>query len=218
MEVNMKGIVLKVKSPQRISRRKLDVTYFFKRYGLFSIFLFTILVGFALGIYAGAKLGSDFRMSFDFLFPINFDAISQLDFLSLFSVEFAPVFLFFAAMFLLGFCPWSMVLLPFINMFKGFGTGLILSELCLRAGIKGFGFFILAVIPGFFLVSAAMSLLGEQSFRLSVDIFRVIIRKKDRTLNIQDYVTKSGTYFVVAFVSALLDTVMFFALYIRFGI
>jgi hypothetical protein len=218
MEVNMKGIVLKVKSPQNFHRRKRDVAYFFKRYGLFSMFLLSILVGLILGIYFGGNAQSEFRQGFDFLFPTNFSSRGKLDFLELFCAELTPVFLFFMAIFLLGFCPWGHIVLPLITMFRGFGAGLTLCELCLSSGMKGFGFFMLAIIPGFFLFSCAVSLLGEQSFRISTETFRVIIRKKDGVLNIQDYFARSGTYFAIAFVSALLDTVMFSALFIRFGI
>ena len=35
----MKGIVLKVKSPKNFHSRKTDISYFFKRYGIFTMFL-----------------------------------------------------------------------------------------------------------------------------------------------------------------------------------
>ncbi|MGN1126068.1 MAG: hypothetical protein ACI4RI_01375, partial [Ruminococcus sp.] len=100
----MKGIVLKVKSPKNFYSRRKDIAYFFKRYGLFTMFLLSILIGFAVGIYAGTHNGEDFRKSFDFLFPTDFDGRKQLDFIGLFSSNFAPMFLFFITVFFLAFC------------------------------------------------------------------------------------------------------------------
>lgn len=214
----MKGIVLKVKSPKSFHRRKNDISYFFKRYGLFSMFLLTILIGMVLGIYFGVRMNSGTRLSFDFLFQTDFQGRGQQDFISLFCTQFSPLFLFFVAVFLLGFCPWGNVLLPVLTIFKGFGAGLTLSQLCCEYGMKGFGFFMLAVIPGFFLFSSAIAFLGEQSFRLSADVFGLVIRKRDKVLALRDYAVKSAVYLVVAFAAALMDTVMFTALYTRFGI
>lgn len=217
-EVNMKGIVLRVKSPKNFRTKKHEMAYFFKRYGLFTMFLASILIGLILGIYAGTKTDSEFRMSFDFLFPTDFASRGRQDFITFFCSSFSPAFMFFTAVFLLGFCPWGNCAIPFVTAFKGFGAGLTLAQLCYADGLKGFGFFMLAIIPGFFLFSSAISLLSEQAFRSSTDVFGVIIRKKDKVLDIREYASKAGTYLVVAFVSSMLDTVLFIALYARFGI
>ena len=218
MEVNMKGIVLRVKSPKNFHSRKMDVAYFFKRYGLFTMFLFTILLGMVTGIYVGGKTTTGFKNSFDFLFMTDFSFRCDLDFLELFSSCFSSAFIFAFAVILLGFCPWSNIVLPLITLFKGFGAGLTLTQLCNFGGIKGFFFFLIGVIPGFFMMSAVLSMQGEQSFRLSADIFKVIIRKKDVPLNIREYLLRSGVYLFFAMISSLLDTVLFIALFNGFDI
>ena len=117
----MKGIVLKIKSPKNYHNRKNNITYFVKRYGIFAMFLVSILVGFILGIYCGVNTGLEFKESFDFLFPTDFTDRASLDYLGVFSCNFAPIFIFFVAIFLLGFCPWGNGLTPVVTMFKGFG-------------------------------------------------------------------------------------------------
>ena len=214
----MKGIVLRIKSPKKFHGRRGDIVYFFKRYGFFTTFLFAILVGMILGIYVGTNTDSDFKKAFDFLFITDFNSRSSFDFLRLFNSFFSPSFLFFISIFLLGFCPWGNALIPVIISFKGFGAGLTLTQLCFTFGIKGLGFFILGIVPGFFIFSAVISAIGEHSFRLSAKVFRVIIRKQDIVLNIKEYVTRSGAFILIVLLSAFIDTILFSALYIHFGI
>lgn len=214
----MKGIVLKVKSPKNFHSRKTDFVYFMKRYGLFTMFLFTILLGMLAGIYVGKGTTTGFKNSFDFLFMTDYNSRCSLEFLELFCSSFSSAFIFSFAVFLLGFCPWGNGILPLITLFKGFGAGLTLTQLCMFGGIKGFFFFLVTVIPGFFLMSAVLSMEGELSFRLSADIFKVVIRKKEVTLNIREYLTKSSIYLFLAMVSSLIDTLLFLALYQSFDI
>ena len=99
----MKGIVLKIKSPKNFHNRKNNITYFIKRYGIFAMFLISILVGFILGIYFGVNTDLEFKKSFDFLFPTDFTSRASLDYFGVFSCKFAPIFIFFVAIFLLDF-------------------------------------------------------------------------------------------------------------------
>ena len=214
----MKGIVLKVKSPGKLHVKKSEMSYFFKRYGIFTMFLISILIGMITGIYAGAKTNENFRLSFDFLFITDFKERIQQDFITFFCSSFSPAFLFFIVIFLLGFCPWGNVVIPFVTAFRGFGAGLTLTQLCGQYGIKGFLFFVLTIIPGFFLFSASIAMLSEQAFYSSVDVFRLLIRKKEKTYEVSEYTSRAGTYLILTFAASLTDTVLFTALYSRFGI
>ncbi len=214
----MKGIVLKVKSPKNFHSRKTDISYFFKRYGIFTMFLFTMLLGMILGIYIGGQTSVSFKNSFDFLFMTDYNSRCGQEFLELFSSCFSPAFLFSVSMILLGFCPWSNIVLPLITLFKGFGAGLSLTQLCAIGGIKGFFFFIVAIIPGFFIMSTVLSVQGEKSFRLSANVFKVIIRKKDITLNLREYFVSSSICLFFSMISSLLDTLLFLALFSSFNI
>ena len=80
----MKGIVLKIKSPKNFHNRKNNITYFIKRYGIFAMFLISILVGFILGIYFGVNTDLEFKKSFDFLFPSDFTSRARFDYLVVF--------------------------------------------------------------------------------------------------------------------------------------
>lgn len=212
----MKGIVLKINSPKNFHNRKNNVAYFFKRYGIFTMFLVSILIGFTLGIYFGAKTNLNFKESFDFLFATDFSYRGSLDYLGVFSSNFAPIFIFFVTIFLLGFCPWGNVFTPVVTMFKGFGMGLSLTVLCGLSGIKGFGFFLLAMMPGFFISSASLALQGEKTFHISADIFKVIIKKENLSLGIREFVEDSATCLFVAMVGSVVDSVLFLLLYSHF--
>lgn len=214
----MKGIVLKIKSPKNFHSRKTNITYFFKRYGMFCMFLFTILVGMAIGIYVGVHTDIAFKENFDFLFPTDFAVRKNQDFVGQFSCNFAPMFLFFISVFLIGFCPWGNIVTPLITAFKGFGMGLTLTALCSLAGMRGFGFFMLGILPGFFLISASLSLQGEISFKLSTNVFRVVVKRQDIPLELKIFVAKSGTYIFLALISAFLDTILFMVFYSAFNI
>ncbi len=214
----MKGIVLRVKSPKQFDLKKNEISYFIKRYGIFTMFLISILIGMISGIYAGAKTNENFRLSFDFLFITNFRERTQQDLITFFCSSFSPAFMFFIVIFLLGFCPWGNVIIPFVTAFRGFGTGLTLVELCSQYGVRGFIFFILTVIPGFFLFSASIAMLSEQAFYSSVDVFDLLIRKKEKIFDVKEYSSKAGTYLLLTFLSSLTDTVLFIALFSRFSI
>ena len=210
----MKGIVLKIKSPKNFHNRKNNITYFIKRYGIFAMFLISILVGFILGIYFGVNTDLEFKKSFDFLFPTDFTSRASLDYLGVFSCNFAPIFIFFVAIFLLG--PWGNGLTPLVTMFKGFGMGLSLTTLCSISGLKGFGFFLLAMIPGFFVSSASLALQGEKTFHLSANVFKVIIKKENISLELREFVEDSATCLFIAMVGSVVDSVLFLLLYFHF--
>ena len=206
----MKGIVLKIKSPKNFHNRKNNITYFIKRYGIFAMFLISILVGF------GVNTDLEFKKSFDFLFPTDFTSRASLDYLGVFSCNFAPIFIFFVAIFLLGFCPWGNGLTPLVTMFKGFGMGLSLTTSCSISGLKGFGFFLLAMIPGFFVSSASLALQGEKTFHLSANVFKVIIKKENISLELREFVEDSATCLFIAMVGSVVDSVLFLLLYFHF--
>lgn len=212
----MKGIVLKIKSPKNFHNRKNNIAYFFKRYGIFTMFLVSILIGLVLGIYVGVNTSLDFKKSFDFLFPTNFSVRSSFDYLGVFSSNFAPIFIFFVAIFLLGFCPWGNGFTPLVTMFKGFGMGLSLTVLCSAGGLKGFGFFLIAMIPGFFISSASLALQGEKTFHLSANIFKVIIKKENISLELREFVEESATCLFIAMVGSVVDSVLFLLLHFHF--
>jgi len=180
------------------------------------MFLISILVGFILGIYFGVNTDLEFKKSFDFLFPTDFTSRASLDYLGVFSCNFAPIFIFFVAIFLLGFCPWGNGLTPLVTMFKGFGMGLSLTTLCSISGLKGFGFFLLAMIPGFFVSSASLALQGEKTFHLSANVFKVIIKKENISLELREFVEDSATCLFIAMVGSVVDSVLFLLLYFHF--
>lgn len=94
MEVYMKGIVLKIKSPKNFHNRKNNITYFIKRYGIFAMFLISILVGFILGIYFGVNTDLEFKSPLTFYFQLILQ-VEQVLIIWVCLVVILPLYLYF---------------------------------------------------------------------------------------------------------------------------
>ena len=88
-------------------------------------------------------------------------------------------------------------------------VAVVLNGLC-------FGFFLLAMIPGFFVSSASLALQGEKTFHLSANVFKVIIKKENISLELREFVEDSATCLFIAMVGSVVDSVLFLLLYFHF--
>ncbi len=197
------------------NRRKLtisDLRAFLKRYGIRVAFIILFLFGLAAGsVYAG---GCDEEMltSLDFLFTTNLDARLAQNAVGIFCACFASDFIFLFMVFLTGLAPWGIPFMPFIMMFKGFGTGLTAGYLFITYSLKGAGFYLLVLLPGTFLFCLALVLYLSSAFAFSKRMFFYIISRtlpqNPLRVGMLDFCSRSISVLIMTFFSALIDAVL----------
>ncbi len=178
----MKGVVFSFKKSEfsRRSIRKIsisDIRYFFKRYGLQVMFVALLLCGLVAGSIYAQNADSTMLDSLDFLFTTNLDARLEQNFVGTFCACFASDFIFLITIYLLGLASWGIPFMPFVILFKGFGTGLTAGFLFMSESFKGIGFYLLVLLPGTFLFCVSLVLFASKAFIFSKRMFFVTIEK-----------------------------------------
>lgn len=217
----MKSIVFSFKNRRQGSGRRdirgrgvtaSDIRYFFRRYGVRTIFVVLFLIGLAAGsVYAG-NADSQMLDSLDFLFSTNLDSRLAQSTVGIFCACFASDFLFLSAVFLLGLAPWGIPFMSLVMMFKGFGTGLTAGYLFITYSLKGAGFYLLVLLPGTFTFCLALVLLLSYAFKFSKQIFlNTVSRSVSQTpmrRGLIEFCSHSVSALIMTFFSALLDAVL----------
>ncbi len=172
----MKSLVFSFKKTE-LGRRGIrritlsDFHYFFKRYGIRVMFTAALLIGLAGGSVYAQNSGETLLNSLDFLFTTNLDARLAQNAAGTFCACFASDFIFLFSVFLLGLTPWGVFVMPFVVLFKGFGTGLTAGYLFAVQQLGGVGFYLLVLLPGTFLFCIALVMFSSNSFMFSKDMF-----------------------------------------------
>lgn len=213
----MKSMVFSFKSS--VSRRGVrknislaDIKYFLRRYGIHTAFLIILLVGlFAGAVYAG-NAETELLNSLDFLFTTNLDVRLTQNAIGTFCACFASDFIFLSSVFLLGLAPWGIPVIPFLVLFKGFGTGLTAGWLIFAYSLKGAGFYLLVLLPGTFLFCIALITLSVFAFGFSKKIFLNIAAKSNRDGYLHReaviYCSRSMTALIMTFFAAIIDAAL----------
>ena len=152
----MRGVVLDIKRRAGKSRFVYNARYFLRRWGLASGFVLLVAAGLAAGCRLSAQLGDDTLGRLDFLFVTNLPERLGGGFAGVFAASFASDFLFISAAFLMGLCPWGAPALIALAFFKGFGVGVSAGYLILMYGFGGMWFYLLVLLPGMLVFTAAL--------------------------------------------------------------
>lgn len=214
----MKSIIFSLK---KSSRRKpifvfpatvSDFKYFLKKYGVHTFFVVMLLTGLAFGAVYSSAAQQGFLDSIDFLFLTNLEARLSQNTIDTFCACFASDFLFLLIIFLLGLAPWGIPFLPFVVMFRGFGTGLTAGYLSAVHSVQGGFFYLSVILPGTFLFCMSLVNLSSNSFYISKQMLLHTISKKETQnglrKHISQYVLACISSLITAFLSAVLDTVL----------
>ncbi|MCD8026119.1 MAG: hypothetical protein LUF33_04095 [Clostridiales bacterium] len=214
----MKGVVFslkRLKSKNRKNRKRLtfsDIAYFIKRYWLMLICITLLLTGLAAGSVYAQNAGQAFLNSLDFLFTTNFDVRLTQSIIGTFCACFASDFIFLFAVFLLGLAPWGLTVLPFVLLFKGFGTGLTAGYLFTEHALKGIGFYLLILLPGTFLFCVALVLFSTAAFGFSKQMLLAALSRDMPKLPLRprftSYSSQAMSALIMTFLSAVLDSIL----------
>lgn len=188
-----------------------DVRCYIKRNAVLILFVTSFLCGIVFGSFYAKSSDNQLLDSLDFLFTTNLDARLAQNAVNTFCACFASDFVFLAAVFLLGITPWGIPILPFVSLFKGFGTGITATYLIVSYSLKGAGFYLLVILPGTFLFCLALVGLSVFSFDISKRMFIGTIGHSDTVLlksALIDFCFRSITALIMTFFSSLLDTVL----------
>lgn len=214
----MKGMILSLKKPNYDGIKGIknfNFKEYFKQYGLLFFFILTVFGGIIWGSVVAKNADDNLVLSLDFLFTTNLSARLAQSAFETFCACFVSNFLFMLAMFLFGFAPWGVAVIPFVTMFKGFGVGLCAGYLYSSYGLKGIGFYMLILLLGIFVFCIALMVQGQNSFKLSLRIFKTIILEKEPLLymkeTIKNYLLYSGYMLIMATLAAIIDTVLWCA-------
>lgn len=213
----MKSLVFsfkKAKSGRRGLRRITlsDLQYFFRRYGLRVMFTSVLLVGLVAGSICAQNSGENLLKSLDFLFTTNLDARLAQNAAGTFCACFASDFIFLFSVFLLGLTPWGVFVMPFVVLFKGFGTGLTAGYLFAIQQLGGVGFYLLVLLPGTFLFCIALVMFSTNSFVFSKDMFVYTFGKyppkQSMRMRAASFCSHLMASLIMTFCASLLDTAL----------
>lgn len=213
----MKSLVFsfkKAKSGRRGIRRITlsDLQYFFRRYGLRVMFTSVLLVGLVAGSICAQNSGENLLKSLDFLFTTNLDARLAQNAAGTFCACFASGFIFLFSVFLLGLTPWGVFVMPFVVLFKGFGTGLTAGYLFAIQQLGGVGFYLLVLLPGTFLFCIALVMFSTNSFVFSKDMFVYTFGKyppkQSMRMRAASFCSHLMASLIMTFCASLLDTAL----------
>lgn len=189
-----------------------DLRYFFKRYGVTTFFVILLLIGLAFGAVYARNAREEFLNSLDFLFTTNLDARLSQNFAGTFCACFASDFIFLVSLYLLGLAPWGIVFMPFLLLFKGFGTGLTAGYLFIANSLSGVGFYLLILLPGTFLFCISLVLFATSAFYFSKRMFFNTISKEAPKSSLkQGVITYSSRFMsslIMTFLASVIDTAL----------
>lgn len=207
----MKGVILSLPvRNRRVSKsRRFSSDVFLKKHLGTAIFTLFFTAGLVWGAVEAVKADKDLLSSMDFLFTTNLESRLSLNMLSAFAAHFASNFIFFFACLLLGLSPWGIGVLPFLQAFKGFGTGLSAAYLISAYGLKGFGFYIVIVVPGTFVFSLALTNMCAESAKMSLSFAKSVFSSAEPMaplfLKVKKYLFRCLCYLLVSAAGALCD-------------
>lgn len=213
----MKGVVFTFGRSKRRKSRFLDfrfseIKYFFKRYGMNTLFALLLFTGMIFGVLYAKNADSQMFDSLDFLFTTNLDARLHKRAMGIFCACFASDFVFVLLSYLMGFAPWGMAAEAVIVLFKGFGTGITAGYLYISHSLSGIGFYLLILLPGTFIFCLALVLFSALSFDFSRKMLLLVIRKSNSELSLRQSCAVYSSRFLlalaVAFLASLLDTLL----------
>lgn len=217
MYLQMKSLVFSLKkskfrnkSLKRITLT--DVRFFLKRYGITVLFSAVLLFGLASGSVYAQSSDTGFIDSLDFLFTTNLDARLAQNPAGTFCACFASDFIFLFSAFLLGLSPWGAFILPFLLMFKGFGTGITAGYLFSVHQFAGVGFYLLILLPGTFLFCAALIKFCSKAFVFSKDMISSVFGKYPQSVSMRGRTLALASQFtaslIISFLAALTDAAL----------
>ena len=183
----------------------------FTYYGLHIFFFVVLLVGVIMGASAASKLSPDFLKKLDFLFVTDVKSRLGLSSFSVFCSSLSTNFIFMLCTFLLAFCAWGFLGLPFVCLFKGYGIGVSSAHLFSSYSVSGIGFYILVVLPGvaLFLFTFIVSL--KESYTSSLGLLKVYFTKKTEYLSqkvINTYLYKNFIILIFTTCCAVVDMLL----------
>lgn len=189
-----------------------DLQYFFRRYGLRVMFTSVLLVGLVAGSVCAQNSGEALLNSLDFLFTTNLDARLAQNAAGTFCACFASDFIFLFSIFLLGLTPWGVFVMPFVVLFKGFGTGLTAGYLFAVQQLGGVGFYLLVLLPGTFLFCISLVMFSSNSFMFSKDMFVYTFGKYPPRQSMRSGATLLCSHLmaslIMTFCASLIDTAL----------
>jgi stage II sporulation protein M len=216
----MKSVLFTFKKSKNHKRRKRqgvrlqipDIRAFLRRYGVQVFFVFLLLSGLVAGALCARNADLQLLSSLDFLFTTNLDARLSQSVIGTFCACFASDFVFLLTLFLLGLAPWGILAMPFVVLFKGFGTGLTAGYLIAEYSLKGAGFYLLVLLPGTFLFCIALVMLSANAFGFSKRVFQLLTSRNVPAHPVRggviSYCSRSMSALIMTFCSALLDTAL----------
>ncbi len=216
----MKSIVLAVNpnesvKPGRFESVKAVITYFFKRYGLISFFIFLLLSGMVTGAScAGIKndemIGKVLQKVTEHILIENDSAA-----ISVFADSFTFSFVFAAAMLIMSLSPFGILIIPLIVFSRGFYCGIVSGHLCVTYGLRGLAYYIFVMLIGTFLSSLALVYISQYCLDFSVSVFREIFCKNNYVVEalrnkLGEMLLNISYMLILIGFASLADTVLYF--------
>lgn len=167
-----------------------------------------LLIGMVIGAISARNAGYDTLLRFDLLFSSNFAARKTQSLFLTFTASFAASFLFVLLCFLAGLSLWGAFLSPLIPLFRGYGMGCSAGYLYAFYSLRGVLFYLLVLLPGFFLSALAIIIGTRESIRFSATlIFSTKPEASSERLkgDLRLYMKRTCVILIVILISAAID-------------
>ena len=216
----MKSIVLAVSPSERkqrfrVRRIALSLSYYIKKYGLISFFVFLLLAGIVSGAsYCGAHDNALTDKVIKYIMDRNLMR-DDPSVIGVFADSFTISFVFAAVCVLMSLSPFGVITIPTVIFARGFYCGVISGYLCVTYGIKGLWYYICVVLIGAFLSSLALVYISQYCMNFSASIVKEIFHKSQyKYVALRDKLFEVilNTSFMIILIgfASLADTVLFF--------
>lgn len=202
---------------QEISK-KLSLKEFLKEYKLKILMYVLLFGGMILGAFLLSLVQPETIKRLDFLFLNDFEERCMQTGFEIFSSSITAQFLFVLLVFFMALSPFGTIFIPLIVLFRGVGIGLSAGYLYSIHSLRGIAYYILILMPGFFVSSIALIIIALHSTRFSLKLLKKLLPKPDIERlwpEFSAFLTKICNAMILFVLSALLD-MLFMAVFSNF--
>ena len=187
-----------------------EYKYISKKYGVLIVLGVFIILGLVSGSIFSQNISTETLQSLNILFLSDFSKRLESSTIIVFMSSLCAYFLFYFIQILMGFSAWGFIFMPLTTFIKGFGCGMCTGYLASEYGFTGIGFYTLIMLPSTVISLISMLIQGKESFNLSKNIFKLLIKNKEnntyhKKLNLSDFFMTSANMIILIALSAGLD-------------
>lgn len=195
---------------EKVRFRIHNIFKFMKTNGLIAFFTIIVISGMILGGILVNLVNINTIKKLDVLFSSDFDNRIAQPLWYTFVSSLSSSFLFWIIMIAVSAALLGPILVPIILIFKSIGLGLTAGYLYLIYSLKGVAFYILVLLPGFFISSIGFIFMAVYSAKFSVKVSsKFLPNSQEERLwpDLVKYLRESGSVLIILVFASIVDMV-----------